>query len=177
MTLGHGVLFISGSKVTLLVPRVSGKSLLKAHPSDFCSFPLIPCRQPSEVPLGPHSLQRNKWYCRQVKEHLFTTPSLPSNQQNLKDIVLILFFTRRGFNSWMAASPCLFWVYFQSFGCRILNWYWLCLPCACWHHSPEVVLTPSWLEWWFQLLLDLLGSHLHLNAKGREVSGLQLYLR
>lgn len=31
--------------------------------------------------------------------YLFTTPSLPSNQQNLKDTVLILFFTLCGFNS------------------------------------------------------------------------------
>lgn len=141
MTLGHGVLFISGSKVTLLVPRVSESLSWKLTLQTFALSLSSPAGNPQKFP-DSHSLQRNKWYCRQVKEHLFTTPSLPSNQQSLKDIVLILFFTLRGFNS-LDGSITLFilGLFPVILVAEFWNWYWLYLPVPadiiaqklCWH--------------------------------------------
>lgn len=149
------------------------KSLMKVDPSAFALCLSSSASNSQSSPIFP-PLQRNKWYFREEQEYLFISSSLPSNQPNLKDHCSDFVFHPAWFQflGWQHHLIYLGFVSSHS-ALKILEFILIGSPCAYWHHSPEVVLSPNWLEWWFQLLLDLLDRHLHLNTKWRGINRLQ----
>ena len=112
-TLGHGVLSISGSKVTLLVPRVS-ESLswkLTLQTSALClSSPAATLRS-SPIPTLSRGINdiSDRW-----RNIYLRRPLCPPINKILKTYFWFCFSPCVALILWMAASPFKFWICFQS---------------------------------------------------------------
>lgn len=175
--------FLPGPQSNYTCAQSLSKSLMKVDPLDFRFLLFISCRQLSKGLLFPPSPEEQVTLQTSQQMFIHYRIVLPINTI-LKTLVPILSFTLCSFYSLDVNITVFVWdsflvILILEFG----HLYWSCLPVhidiiaqklGC---QIYIGLSPNWLEWWLQPLLDLLDSHLHLNTKCRGVSRLQLHFR